>query len=328
MTEVPGAPDEVISSLKFSPTGNQLLVGSWDGFAHVYDTDGPGTLLVKADFGGPVTAVSWSGNKPIVATVDGGVFDLDLENGRKGRAIASHSEGVQSLVSIDSNIVISGSWDKSVLYSDIRSREHPQKVGLPGKVFAMDATKDHLVVAMDERMVHVYDHRQLDVPLQIRESGLRYQTRALKCMPDGKGYAQSSIEGRVAIELLDASQAVQERKYAFKCHRLSADDADLVSPVNALCFHETYGTLFTGGSDNHVCLWDHVARKRLRQYSRLDLPVVSMDFKNNILAIATSDDSFKTSPSLESDIVPNYSRIFLKQLKDGEGVPKVVPDSK
>jgi cell cycle arrest protein BUB3 len=40
---------------------------------------------------------------------------------------------------------------------------------------------------MAERHVHVYDVRNMAEPLQRRESSLKYQTRAIACMPDGEG---------------------------------------------------------------------------------------------------------------------------------------------
>jgi cell cycle arrest protein BUB3 len=45
-------------------------------------------------------------------------------------------------------------------------------------------------------------------PEQHRESSLKYQTRVLACYPDGQGYAQGSIEGRVAMEFFDTSPQV------------------------------------------------------------------------------------------------------------------------
>lgn len=56
-------------------------------------------------------------------------------------------------------------------------------------------------------------------------------------MPNGQGYASSSIEGRVAVEFFDASDESQKRKYAFKCHRQAEGGVDVVYPVNALAFH-------------------------------------------------------------------------------------------
>lgn len=54
------------------------------------------------------------------------------------------------------------------------------------------------------------------------------------------GYATASVEGRIAVEFIDPSPEVQAKKYAFKCHRNTVDDVDLVYPVNSLVFHPVY----------------------------------------------------------------------------------------
>lgn len=84
-------------------------------------------------------------------------------------------------------------------------------------------------------------------PEQARESSLKYQTRCIRCYPNGTGYALSSIEGRVAMEYFDNSEQVQTKKYAFKCHRRSEAGRDVVFPVNAIAFHPIFGTFATGG---------------------------------------------------------------------------------
>jgi len=56
-------------------------------------------------------------------------------------------------------------------------------------------------------------------------------------MPNGRGYATSSIEGRVAVEYFDQDAATQKNHFAFKCHRAAVDGVDTVYPVNALAFH-------------------------------------------------------------------------------------------
>ena len=58
-----------------------------------------------------------------------------------------------------------------------------------------------LVVAMAGRAVHVYTPVGLTLgcaPEQTRESSLAHQSRCVRCLPDGTGYAMSSVEGRVA----------------------------------------------------------------------------------------------------------------------------------
>ncbi len=86
------------------------------------------------------------------------------------------------------------------------------------------------------------------LPEQERESSLRFQTRCVRCYPDGTGFAVSSVEGRVAMEYFDQSEAGQTRKYAFKCHRSSEAGTDTVHPVNSIAFHPVHGTFATGGA--------------------------------------------------------------------------------
>lgn len=54
------------------------------------------------------------------------------------------------------------------------------------------------------------------------------------------GFATASVEGRIAVEYFDPSPEVQEKRYAFKCHRQTINDVDHVWPVNALAFHPMY----------------------------------------------------------------------------------------
>lgn len=70
--------------------------------------------------------------------------------------------------------------------------------------------------------------------LQKRETSLKYQTRAIRAFPNRQGFVLSSIEGRVAVEYLDANPEIQKKKYAFKCHRIKEDGLEKIFPVNAI----------------------------------------------------------------------------------------------
>lgn len=74
------------------------------------------------------------------------------------------------------------------------------------------------------------------------------------------GYAIGSVEGRIGVEYFDPSPEVQEKKYAFKCHRQAIDDVDHVWPVNALAFHPVFVSL----SLDHACLDEKTGTIRLR----------------------------------------------------------------
>ncbi|KII87960.1 hypothetical protein PLICRDRAFT_690984 [Plicaturopsis crispa FD-325 SS-3] len=116
----------------------------------------------------------------------------------------------------------------------------------------------------------------MDVPQQQRVSSLKFMTRSLACMVDGQGYATASFEGRIAVEYFDPSQEAQDKKYAFKCHRQTIDDADHVWPVNALAFHPVYNTFASAGSDGTVSIWDHK-----RQYPKYNNAVAALAFNND-----------------------------------------------
>ena len=97
----------------------------------------------------------------------------------------------------------------------------------------------------------------MNSPIEDRATALKFGTASLACIPTGEGkeysiytlstifeisafvvgYATGSVEGRVSIEYFDKSPQVQKEKYAFKCHRQTIPEGDLVFPVNALAFH-------------------------------------------------------------------------------------------
>lgn len=60
---------------------------------------------------------------------------------------------------------------------------------LPAKVYCASfaSASSSLVVSMAHRNVHVYDVRKLEEPKQKRESALKFMTRSVACMADGKG---------------------------------------------------------------------------------------------------------------------------------------------
>ena len=207
---------------------------------------------------------------------------------------------VPQAVNVVIDAIITGSWDRTVRFWDPRAPTAQQSsYQLPERVYLMDTVGHGLVVALASRLFHIFDVRKMDKPEQTRESSLKFLTRALACMSDGEGalsltfkfylyiksrlfqflgYATASVEGRIAVEYFDPSPAVQEKKYAFKCHRQTIDDVDHVWAVNALAFHPTYNTFASGGSDATVSIWDHKVKKRLRQYQRYAVPVSALAF--------------------------------------------------
>lgn len=237
----------------------------------------------------------------------------------------------------DLALVISASWDSTL---HVHRTDTPDSISaiipLPSKPFSTSLTATKLVVAMASRILHIYDLKALALltgqsegttpskvevePWQRRESSLKFMTRSVACMPNDAGYASSSIEGRVAVEWFDPSPESQARKYAFKCHRQTVDDVDVVYPVNALAFHPAYGTFASGGGDGVVALWDGVAKRRIRQYQKYPASVAALSFSGNGRYLAIG-----VSPGFEDgkdDVAEGTVKIFVRELGETEAKGK------
>ena len=158
------------------------------------------------------------------------------------------------------------------VYNLSRSAETPLRSThtLPDRIYGLSyaSSTSTLLISMAHRHVSVYSlnslasaiEGQVLKPEQQRESALKFLTRAIACMVDGKGrsnltqiggnvliewrgllgWASGSIEGRIAVEYFDADPAAQSQKYAFRAHRQTVDGVDCVYPINALAYHPMY----------------------------------------------------------------------------------------
>ncbi|KAA1071153.1 hypothetical protein PGT21_020580 [Puccinia graminis f. sp. tritici] len=354
-------PEDAISAVKFDPTNpDLLLVSSWDKTVKLFNLSNSSPTEPVSVYPHPsaVLDVCFGAGKnagrAYTASLDRGVREIDLEpsaptsnsnsnansNSRPNRVISTHQDAVRCVhYSSEFDILISGSWDRSVVLQDPKAssnKQYPNQIcsltlpNLPAKVYCLDSSKDKLVVAMGNRRIWIWDLPQLSEavekvnqinqnpnlaatetvvpppPLQERESSLKFMTRSIKCMPRGDGYASGSIEGRVAVDLFDTSAESQTKKYAFKCHRQVIEGIDTIYPVNALAFHPTFGTFATGGGDGIVSIWDSAAKKRLRQLPKYPGSITSLAFNSDgsKLAIACSileEENPANNPAVEDE---------------------------
>ena len=357
------SPSDIISSVTFSPDGARILVGSWDQHLYVYShsgaTDGnPYSLQHRLPSQAPVLDVCWSADGKDIFWVglDQDVRRLKVKDDGTDddqTVLSSHEDASNKVAfSADHGILISTSWDCTMHVHDAESGAFI-RIRLPAKPFALSLTSARAVVAMAERKVAVYDLIALKQlveqngstssdqtvhevqPWQDRESSLKFMTRAVVCMPDGSGFATSSIEGRVGVEWFDPEYN-NENKYAFKCHRQSSttttadpetgeekeEAVDIVYPVNALAFHPVHGTFATGGGDGVVAMWDAKTKRRVRQYPKLGASVAAMDFSQDgkFLAIGVSpgfEDGFE-----DEEVDGSLVKVVVRELADGEAKGK------
>ncbi|KAK4706146.1 mRNA export factor, partial [Phenoliferia sp. Uapishka_3] len=296
--EIPNVQADSISSIAFAPNADFLAVASWSNEVRIFQVGPGGQSEGKAQYTheGPVLCVDWSkdGTKVISGGTDkaGRIYDVATSQSSQ---FAAHEAPIKCAKYAEINgqgVVATASWDKTLKYWDLRTPTAIASVALPERAYTMDVAGSLMIVGTAERHVNVFN---LSAPLSYNNlfcvrslhlkrsslpgnpqvifktvpSPLRYQTRAIACIPDGTGYAIGSIEGRVAIQHIDESK------------------------VNCLSFHPL-GSLATGGGDGNgtVNIWDHYSRTRLKTFSDVGGNVADTSFSHTgqYLAYAVSYD--------------------------------------
>ncbi|KAL1311766.1 hypothetical protein AAFC00_001853 [Neodothiora populina] len=347
--ELADPPADPISAVRFAPNSpTRLLASSWDKNVYLYDTkDGQnGKLIQRIPHRAAVLDVCFGGddNTAYSAGLDWDVNKIDLETGGK-TLLSSHEKGVKSIAySANHSLLISASWDSTIhvhiLDHQGRLSHAPATVKLQSRPFSMSMTETKVVVALASRQMVVYDLAALKMlaqsaapsdeshgvnvleiaPFQLRESSLKFMTRTINCMPNDQGYAVSSIEGRVGVDWFDSSAESQAQKYAFKCHRQTEGDVDVVYPVNALAYHPIHkGSFASGGGDGFVILWDGITKRRIRQYQAYPASVASLAWSSDgkYLAVGVSPGFEDGKEDLDG---PNM--IFIRELSENEAKGK------
>ncbi|MBA0799131.1 hypothetical protein Gohar_009663 [Gossypium harknessii] len=290
--ELSNPPTDGISNLRFSNHSDNLLVSSWDKTVRLYDAS---ANVLRGEFmhGGPVLDCCFHDDSSGFSAS----ADNKVRSHGKEEILGRHDAPVRCIeYSYAAGQVITGSWDKTLKCWDPRGASGQERtlVGTypqPERVYSLSLVGNRLVVATAGRHVNVYDLRNMSQPEQRRESSLKYQTRCVRCYPNGTGYALSSVEGRVAMEFFDLSEASQAKKY---------------------------GTFATGGCDGFVNVWDGNNKKRLYQYSKYPTSVAALSFSRDgrLLAVASSY-TFE-----EGDKAHEPDAIFVRSVNEIEVKPK------
>lgn len=130
---------------------------------------------------------------------------LDLgAGGEVAQQVAAHDAPIKSVRFFETSgtaapMLVTGSWDKTIRYWDMRQATPVAAVTCSERIYSMDVKGSLLVAATADRQMHVIDLNNPTNTQTSSESKLAQQTRVVTCMTDGKGYAYGGVEGRCAI---------------------------------------------------------------------------------------------------------------------------------
>ena len=296
-------PEDSISDLTFSPTGDFLSVASWDKKVRIYQVSEQGQSEGKAMFelDRPVLATDWSpdGNQVVGAGADKTARIVDLASGNTtARTVAVHEQPIKGCKFISVNgttMLVTGSWDRTVKYWDLRTEKPAATLECQERVYTLDVKNQLMVIGTADRYINIVNLGQPDKFYKTMQSPLKWQTRVVSCFTDATGFAVGSIEGRCAIQYVEEKDA--SSNFSFKCHRdtpTSGPNRDISSvyAVNDISYHPQHGTFSTAGSDGTFHFWDGVAKHRLKGFPKTGDSITATSFnrQGTVFAYAVSYD--------------------------------------
>ena len=104
-------------------------------------------------------------------------------------------------------MLVTGSWDKTIKYWDLRASTPVATVQCQERVYSLDVQKNLLVVGTADRYINVINLGDPTKFYKTLQSPLKWQTRVVSCFPDAMGFAVGSFEGRCAIQYVEEKDA-------------------------------------------------------------------------------------------------------------------------
>lgn len=132
---------------------------------------------------------------------------MDLgANPNTATQVAQHDQPIRCVKMFQSggnDMVVTGSWDKTIKYWDVRQPTCVGTVQCQERVYTMDIKDQLLVVGTADRYINIVNLADPTKFYKTLQSPLKWQTRVVSCFSDASGFAVGSIEGRCAIQYVE-----------------------------------------------------------------------------------------------------------------------------
>lgn len=282
--DLPDCPLDSISSIAFNLENTHMAVSSWDGTVKLYKIPyygNPGanfTIEKSFNLQKPVLSCCFFNGMLLAGLVDGSLVGVEAN-----QTIKAHDNSIKALKNFNNQFLVSGSFDGTLKFWDLKSSNPIHSINLPGKVYAMDLKGSFLVVALDDKTILAYDMSNPTQPA-VFPTRLTHSIRSVCCHKDLDTFAVGGIEAKIEI----FSRTIPSKKTIFRSHRIE----NKLYSVNAIAFSPNDPNIFvSGGADGSLVWLDKLNRNKLCT-AEYNVPITAGEFSNDgkYFVFALGDD--------------------------------------
>ncbi|KAK6921966.1 hypothetical protein RJ641_012473 [Dillenia turbinata] len=282
--------NDAITRIHFAPQSYNLLISSWDSNLRLYDVQSSMMRLEAPTEAALLDCCFQSESIAFTAASDGSITRFDMHSGNS-EALGHHDDLATCVEYSDQTCqTITAGWDNKIMSWDTRLAKPLGCLKLHGaSVESLTLCGLELVVATGAS-INMYDFRNLSTLGYSKELWANNQISSVQSLPDSRGFAVGSVDGRVSLEFPTRS-GPYEKGYMFRCHPKLNDGRRHLVAVSDIAFNPlSSGTFATGDYEGYVIIWDARSRKRIFELPRYPSSVASLSFNQHgqLLAVASS----------------------------------------
>ncbi len=283
-------PIDTISDICFNSENTAIAVASWDKTVTIYRLDkfiATGIPFRKDsvfNFPSPVLSVCFFNNIVIGGCTNGMIVFFDTMSGAQLTGVQAHGGGVKGLCNHDNKFIISGSFDQTIKFWEVKENIGLiHVINLPSKVYSLKLCGSTLGVGLSDKTIQLYNLLNPSAPVTYA-TRFSYSIRSLALCADMESFAAGSIEAKVEI----FSRTSESKKCIIRAHR----DQNKLYSVNTISFFpKNYNIIVSGGGDGSLMWFDRGSRIKILNHSFPDaITAGSFSTDGTFYVFATGDD--------------------------------------